>query len=45
MASHDDSEEEKRTPGENMGKFNSRHFKRKKCDMNEASKKVRNRKE
>ena len=33
MAGQDDREKKKRTPEENMDKFNSEHFKRKKCHM------------
>ena len=33
IAAQDDREKEKRTPEENMGKFNDGHFERKKCYM------------
>ena len=45
MASQDDREKEKWTPEKNLRKFNSRHFKRIFFTENEASKKVRNKKE
>ena len=46
MAAQDEREKEKKTPEENMKKFNSVHFKRKKnVTWNEASKEVRNMKE
>ena len=44
MARQDDKEKEKRTPEENVEKFNSGHFKRKNVTWNEISKKIRNKK-
>ena len=45
MAGQNDREKKKRTPEKDMRKFNRGHFKRKNVTWDEASKKVRNKKE